>query len=292
MALSDEEYKRLDAEYAAKREHFDSRVKHYSLLEDVINGKATFENRALELSREFRKLLPKIPGNLLNGQDYMKKLMSFIGMIENLYPARIPISEQAFRDYLTGKRRMRKEDWPGTNEVFDHLGAVSKMLDRKVRKLYAPTLFQENPRLFREVYADMSLEERAYTEHRLYKMLGAGIFSRLGIDEITLQRFLHEPLLQSQFDTYIDNVIASVTGNKVKNPVTMRYHGPNEGFMRTIEERLEPPIGENEKAEFRRSLFWKSLWEKGKVFDYTSNERLCRAVEKKIEDIPGLRKKR
>ncbi len=307
MALSDKQYEELDAKYAAEREPFDTRVKHYPLLEKVIDGEVTFENSALELSGKFMRTLEMVrtlgkmpvPGSFpdsgMRAENYMKELMSFVRMVEDLGTTTIPVAEDAFNDYLAGRKKIRDTDWPGTNEVFDMLWAASKMLDRDVRKLYAPALFRENPRLFREVYADMSLEERAYTEARLYRMLSAGIFSgKAGIDELALKQSLNEPELRRQFDKYIDNVIAYATGGKVKDPATMRDHGPDESFMRSIEERLEPPITQQLRDQFRSLLARDAIRHEteGKTYDYTSNEPIRRAIEQKIEDIPALRDKR
>lgn len=299
MALSDEEYKRLDAAYSDRRKFFDSKREQYPLLEDVIQGDDSFTRHALDLDKWFLRQTSKFFINSREALEYVDEIKSFSAMMEGLCSARIPPDTTALIFVIvTRLKTIRDTDWPAINGVFDMLWACSKLLDRNVRKLYAPTLFQKNPRLFREVYADMSLEERAYTEARLYRMLDAGIFSgKAGIDEIALKQGLAEPELRRQFDRYIDNMVASALGGKVKDPATMRYVEPDESFMRSIEERLEPPLTpqmREERVEFRTLLAEDVTLQEteGKTFDYASNEPIRRAIERKIKNIPALRDKR
>lgn len=100
--------------------------------------------------------------------------------------------------------------------------------------------------------------------------------------------------MQRLFDKYIDNVTAYVNHEKLPHPVTGRHVEPDESFMRAIEEKFEPPITPALKDGFRNELVSQmaSLLHKGKTFDYTTNDQLRRAVEKMIEDIPALKKKR
>jgi serine protein kinase len=81
---------------------------------------------------------------------------------------------------------------------------------------------------------------------------------------------------------YIDNIKAYTQKEKVKNKYTGEYEEPNEQLMRSIEEKIEIP--ENRKDDFRREImnYIGALAIEGKSFDYTTNERLHRALELKL----------
>ena len=81
---------------------------------------------------------------------------------------------------------------------------------------------------------------------------------------------------------YIDNIKAYTQKEKVKNKYTGEYEEPNEQLMRSIEEKIEIP--ESRKDDFRREImnYIGALAVEGKTFEYTTNERLNRALELKL----------
>jgi len=81
---------------------------------------------------------------------------------------------------------------------------------------------------------------------------------------------------------YVDNIKAYTQKEKVKNKYTGEYEEPNEQLMRSIEEKIEIP--ESRKDDFRREImnYIGALAVEGKSFDYTTNERLHRALELKL----------
>ncbi len=105
-------------------------------------------------------------------------------------------------------------------------------------------------------------------------------------EEVRQAIFNDEDAFQRLFDNYIDNVTAYVNSQKVKNPATGKYDDPNERLMRSIEEKLEPPVGQTQAREFRNEVVnhMASLLHRGKKFDYTSDDQLRRAVELKLFD--------
>ncbi len=88
--------------------------------------------------------------------------------------------------------------------------------------------------------------------------------------------------LQRICDKYIDNLTAYVNKEKVRNKYTGEYEEPDERFMRSIEEKIDIP--DARKEDFRREImnYIGTLAVKGKKFDYTSNERLRKALELKL----------
>ncbi|MFN8441460.1 MAG: hypothetical protein U0175_11845 [Caldilineaceae bacterium] len=81
---------------------------------------------------------------------------------------------------------------------------------------------------------------------------------------------------------YIDNVKAYTLRQKVKNPFTGRDEEPDERLMRSIEKKIE--IADSRKDDFRREImnYIGALAIEGKKFDWTSNERLRKALELKL----------
>lgn len=95
-----------------------------------------------------------------------------------------------------------------------------------------------------------------------------------------------EEAIKALCANYIDNIVAYINEEKVKNPITGKDELPNEQLMRGVEGKIG--IAEGMKDDFRREImnYMGSLAAKGKVFDYSSNEQLYKALEKKLfEDI-------
>ncbi len=81
---------------------------------------------------------------------------------------------------------------------------------------------------------------------------------------------------------YIDNLRAYTQKEKVKNQFTGKDEEPDERLMRSIEEKIEIP--ESRKDDFRREImnYIGALSLDGKKFDYKTNERLHKALERKL----------
>ncbi|RJR09559.1 serine protein kinase [Candidatus Parcubacteria bacterium] len=81
---------------------------------------------------------------------------------------------------------------------------------------------------------------------------------------------------------YVDNVKAYCQKEKMKNKYTGQDEEPDEGLMRSIEEKIEIP--KSRKDDFRRELmnYIGALAVDGKKFHYWNNERLQKALELKL----------
>ena len=81
---------------------------------------------------------------------------------------------------------------------------------------------------------------------------------------------------------YIDNVKAYTQHEKVVNKFTGQAEEPDERLMRSIEKKIDIP--ESRKDDFRREImnYIGALAIEGKTFDYTTNERLHKALELKL----------
>ncbi|MEZ4459708.1 MAG: serine protein kinase [bacterium] len=81
---------------------------------------------------------------------------------------------------------------------------------------------------------------------------------------------------------YIDNIKAYTQKEKVRNKYTGQYEEPDERLMRSVEEKIDIP--ESRKEDFRREImnYIGALAIDGKQFQYTTNERLHKALELKL----------
>ena len=88
--------------------------------------------------------------------------------------------------------------------------------------------------------------------------------------------------IQTLCANYIDNVKAFTQSERVRNKYTNQYEDPDERLMRSIEEKIDIP--ESRKDDFRREMmnYIGALAVEGKQFDYSTNERLQRALELKF----------
>jgi len=88
--------------------------------------------------------------------------------------------------------------------------------------------------------------------------------------------------IQRQGEKYMDHVMAYIDDDTVEDELTGREQEPDETFLRSVEEKLEIP--EDRKDDFRQEV---SNWvsrraREGEAFNPQDNERLRRALERKL----------
>jgi serine protein kinase len=91
-----------------------------------------------------------------------------------------------------------------------------------------------------------------------------------------------EEAIKRMCANYIDNVKAYTQREKVINKFTGQAEEPDERLMRSIEKKIDIP--DSRKDDFRREImnYIGALAVEGKTFDYTTNERLHKALELKL----------
>jgi serine protein kinase len=101
-------------------------------------------------------------------------------------------------------------------------------------------------------------------------------------DEVRRAISADEEAIARLCSNYVDNVKAYTQKEKVRNKYTGQYEEPDERLLRSIEEKVGIP--DNRKDDFRREImnFIGALALEGKTFDYTTNERLRKALELKL----------
>jgi len=88
--------------------------------------------------------------------------------------------------------------------------------------------------------------------------------------------------IQRQGEKYMDHVMAYIDDQTVEDELTGREQEPDETFLRSVEEKLDVP--EDRKDDFRQEV---SNWvsrraREGEAFNPQDNERLRRALERKL----------
>lgn len=91
-----------------------------------------------------------------------------------------------------------------------------------------------------------------------------------------------EEAIKALCANYVDNIVAFINEERVVNPITGREEEPNESLMRSIEDKIN--IAVSMKDDFRREImnYMGSMAARGKTFEYSSNEQLYKALEKKL----------
>jgi serine protein kinase len=94
--------------------------------------------------------------------------------------------------------------------------------------------------------------------------------------------YAFEDSARTLLNNYLDNVEAFCRKDKLKDPLTDEPMEADEKLMRSIEEQIG--VTDNGKQTFRESILMAmaSLARRGKTFEYTSDERLKEAIEKKL----------
>lgn len=103
-------------------------------------------------------------------------------------------------------------------------------------------------------------------------------------NEVQTAMIADRAALERLCSNYVDNIFAYVNKEKVRNPITGEYVEPNERLMRDIEERVEPPVLESHKDDFRNEIIRHiaTLERRSKKFEWDASEKLRRALEKKL----------
>ena len=88
--------------------------------------------------------------------------------------------------------------------------------------------------------------------------------------------------IQRQGEKYMDHVMAYIDDDTVEDEITGREQEPDEQFLRSVEKQLELP--EDRKDDFRQEVAnWVSRRAReGEPFDPQDNDRLRRALERKL----------
>ena len=127
-----------------------------------------------------------------------------------------------------------------------------------------------------------SIPEDAFELYYRYLELVREEYRERAIEDVRHALAYDVEEIQRQGEKYMDHVMAYIDDDTVEDELTGREQGPDEKFLRAVEEQLDIP--EDRKDDFRQEV---SNWvsrraREGSPFDPTDNERLRRALERKL----------
>jgi serine protein kinase len=127
-----------------------------------------------------------------------------------------------------------------------------------------------------------SIAEDLYDTYYRYLELVREEYRERAIEDVRHALAYDLDEIQRQGEKYMDHVMAYIDDDTVEDELTGREQGPDETFLRSVEEKLDVP--EDRKDDFRQEV---SNWvsrraREGDTFNPQDNDRLRRALERKL----------
>ena len=194
-------YSSRDRELLERREFYWSQAEHYPLLEDVIRGKTTLQDRASELlETTFPRVVRILQYSGFSKRPYalptIPELFPFVNLLSALSETTRSVDcKQLLIDLVCGKGNLFATYTKERLKRFSLSVTCSAiLLDKSVRRSF-PDMLVQNPAAFKKEYRRMNTDDREYAEYTLSRMLGAGI---LEVDGIELERIIWEAKEQAE----------------------------------------------------------------------------------------------
>lgn len=127
-----------------------------------------------------------------------------------------------------------------------------------------------------------SIDQENIEEYIQYLEIVKDEYRERAVEDVRQALAYDKDEIRKQGEKYLDHVMGYIEGETVEDEVTGEEREPDEKFLRSVEEKLDIP--ENRKDDFRQEV---SNWvsrraREGKPFKPENNERLQRALEKKL----------
>jgi serine protein kinase len=127
-----------------------------------------------------------------------------------------------------------------------------------------------------------SIPEEAFDEYYRHLETVREEYRERAIEDVRHALAYDVEEIRSQGEKYMDHVMAYIDGATVTDDLTGQEQEPDEQFLRAVEEKLDIP--QDRKNDFRQEV---SNWvsrraREGEPFDPQDNERLRRALERKL----------
>ncbi len=127
-----------------------------------------------------------------------------------------------------------------------------------------------------------SIPEENFETYYRYLETVRGEYRERAIEDVRHALAYDIDEIQRQGEKYMDHVMAYIDNATVEDELTGREQEPDESFLRAVEEKLEVP--RDRKDDFRQEV---SNWvsrraREGQAFDPQDNDRLRRALERKL----------
>jgi serine protein kinase len=127
-----------------------------------------------------------------------------------------------------------------------------------------------------------SISEELFETYYRYLELVREEYKERAIEDVRHALAYDVDEIQRQGEKYMDHVMAYIDDDTVEDEITGREQEPDETFLRSVEEKLNLP--EDRKDDFRQEVAnWVSRRAReGETFDPQDNDRLRRALERKL----------
>jgi len=127
-----------------------------------------------------------------------------------------------------------------------------------------------------------SIDSDRYPTYHRYLEMVQDEYEERAIEDVRHALAYNTDEIERQGEKYMDNVMAYIEDDTIEDEVTGEQVEPDEQFMRSVEEQLE--ITRDRKNSFRQEI---SNWvsrkaRRGESFKPQDNERLLRALERKL----------
>ncbi|PSP75131.1 serine protein kinase PrkA, partial [Halobacteriales archaeon QS_1_68_20] len=127
-----------------------------------------------------------------------------------------------------------------------------------------------------------SISEEAFETYYRYLERVREEYKERAIEDVRHALAYDVDEIRRQGEKYMDHVMAYIDDDTVEDEITGRESEPDETFLRSVEEKLDVP--EDRKDDFRQEV---SNWvsrraREGEAFNPEDNERLRRALERKL----------
>jgi serine protein kinase len=157
--------------------------------------------------------------------------------------------------------------------------AIISSLNKGSESLSPLTVFRHFEKNL-ESHASIPAEE--YDDYYQYLEAVREEYERRAIEDVRHALAYNSDEIQRQGEKYMDNVMAYIDDDTIEDDLTGQLQEPDETFMRSVEEELEIP--DDRKDDFRQEV---SNWvsrraRRGESFNPHDNEKLLRALERKI----------
>ena len=163
MTLSDEEYKRLDAEYAAEREFFEAKAEQYPFLKDVMASRKSFAEKEIELFAEYQR-----DQTAIADLDFG----SFVGIIEDIAGIELNVFDRMLMETFL----LILDEKPGgytAEGMFKPIAEACAELDRRIRRCYSLAFLRQMPEAFEEECSTLEPAELEYARIKVFEQLDA-----------------------------------------------------------------------------------------------------------------------
>ena len=188
-------------------------------------------------------------------------------------------------------KKLREEAREAADRAEGMHGVSPRFIGDEIAEAIMDSMHRDRPFLspltvFNHLEANLenhgSIPEENFERYHRYLELVREEYKERAIEDVRHALAYDLDEIQRQGEKYMDHVMAYIDDTTVQDELTGREQEPDETFLRAVEEQLGVP--EDRKDDFRQEV---SNWvsrraREGAPFDPQDNERLRRALERKL----------